>query len=259
MDLKTLIYEKRGGIAYVTMNRPESMNAYNSVMCQELPQVWEDFRQDDDVRVAILTGAGEKSFSSGIDVKEMATTGEAFSVQQGEVRLTARQCKVWKPVITAVNGYCIGGGLHFVGDADITICSEKSTFFDTHLRIGSVMAVEAIGLSRKIPMSEVLRMVLTSGGYRINAQRAYEIGLVSEVVPQDRLMSTATGIAEQVAECAPLAVRGSVEAIWRSLNMGTEDAMVLGRHIIQENWHAEDFTEGPRDFAERRKPAWKGR
>jgi enoyl-CoA hydratase/carnithine racemase len=102
-------------------------------------------------------------------------------------------------------------------------------------------------------------MVLTSGGYRINAQRAYEIGLVSEVVPQDRLMSTATGIAEQVAECAPLAVRGSVEAIWRSLNMGTEDAMVLGRHIIQENWHTEDFTEGPRAFAERRKPDWKGR
>lgn len=259
MDLKTLIYEKRGHIAYVTMNRPQAMNAYNRVMCQELPQVWEDFDRDNNLRVAILTGAGDKAFSSGIDVKEMAATGEAFSVQRGEVRLSAKQCKVWKPVVAAVNGYCIGGGLHFVAEADIVICSENASFFDTHLRIGSVMASEAIGLSRKIPLGEVLRMVLTSGAERMSAQRAYEIGLVSQVVPLDRLLPTATSIAEKVAECAPLATLGSVEAIWRSLNMGIEDATVLGRHIIMENWHTEDFVEGPRAFAEKRKPNWKGR
>ena len=164
MDLETLVYEKRGHVVTITLNRPHAMNAYDSVMCGELTRVWEEVQRDDDVRVAILTGAGDRAFCSGIDVKEMASGGQVFSVSRGEVRLTARQCKVWKPVIAAVNGFCIGGGLHFVADADMTICSENSTFFDTHLRIGQVMAVEAIGLSRKIPLGEVLRMVLTSGG-----------------------------------------------------------------------------------------------
>lgn len=259
MNLKTLVYEKQGHIAYVTMNRPDVMNAYDTVMCQELPQVWEDFAQDQDMRVAILTGAGEKGFSTGIDLREMAATGEVSSVQRGELRLTAKQCRVWKPVIAAVNGYCIGGGLYFVADADIAICSENASFFDTHLRIGSVMALEAIALSRRIPLGDVLRMVLMSGAERMSAQRAQDIGLVSEVVTLDQLLPTATSIAEKVAECAPLAVSGSLEAIWRSLNLGLEEALVLGHHIIKENWHTEDFLEGPRAFAEKRKPVWKGR
>ena len=259
MDLETLVYEKRGHVVTITLNRPHAMNAYDSVMCGELTRVWEEVQRDDDVRVAILTGAGDRAFCSGIDVKEMASGGQVFSVSRGEVRLTARQCKVWKPVIAAVNGFCIGGGLHFVADADMTICSENSTFFDTHLRIGQVMAVEAIGLSRKIPLGEVLRMVLTSGGGRMGAQRAYEVGLVSEVVPPGPAHGRGERYRRRRGACAPVAVRGSLEAIWRSLNMGVEDATVLAHHIIKENWHTEDFLEGPRAFAEKREPVWKGR
>lgn len=215
MDLEALVYEKRGHVVTITLNRPHAMNAYDSVMCGELTRVWEEVQRDDDVRVAILTGAGDRAFCSGIDVKEMASGGQVFSVSRGEVRLTARQCKVWKPVIAAVNGFCIGGGLHFVTDADMTICSENSTFFDTHLRIGQVMAVEAIGLSRKIPLGEVLRMVLTSG--RGGGPHGCPAGLRGRAGQPGGPPGPAHGRGERYRRrrgaCAPVAVRGSLEAI----------------------------------------------
>lgn len=268
MTFSTLIYEKKGRIAYITLNRPERMNAHNSVMLKELPQVWEDVKNDSDIWVAIVTGAGDRAFCTGADVKEMSELGiergypsDVVFDASGEpiFRITQRHNDVWKPTIVAINGICAGGGLHFVADGDIVICSENAQFFDPHVTVAQVAALESIGLSRKIPLEIVLRMVLTGAAERISAQRAYEIGMVSQVVPLPELMPTATKIAEKILQNAPLAIRGTLKAIWKGLELPLHDALTQGWHLIMENWHTEDWKEGPRAFAEKRKPEWKAR
>lgn len=257
---ETVIYEKKGHIAYITLNRPERLNAYNLTMNRELGEVWEDFKKDDYLRVAILTGAGKKAFCAGVDVKDVAEAGEAPLTRIEDVHLTPLQSNVWKPVICAVNGLCTGAGMLFVVDSDICIGSENATFFDSHVNVGMVAAMEPAALVRRIPIGIVLRMYLMGNAERMSAQRAYEVGLLSQVVPFDDLLPTATRIAEVIAENAPLAVRGTKIAAWKSLNLPLfEAAQDVAFYILRENWLSEDFKEGPRAFAEKRKPQWKGR
>ncbi len=267
MTYETVRYEKKDHIATITLNRPQSLNAFTNKMNTELYKVWDDVRYDPNVRVAVVTAAGDRAFCCGVDVKESAELGpiegldaeDRYRDTASKLRITARMNDCFKPIVTAVNGMVVGGGLHFIADTDICICSENATFFDTHLEIGWVSWIEPIGLSRRIPLERVMRMVLMGSKERMDAKEAYRVGLVSQVVPLKDLVSTATQIAQVIAEKAPLATMLSVEAIWRSLDTGAEEAKMLGAKINRVNLKGVDYIEGPQAFAEKRKPQWKGR
>ncbi len=256
---KSLRYEKKGHLAYVTLDRPDRLNAINPDMRQELPEVWRDVRDDPNVWVAILTGAGDKAFCAGVDIKNVASGHQPMPKRFGEWPITPKQNYCWKPVILALNGMCVGGGMTFLADSDLVVAAEHATIFDTHTTVGLVSALEAIRVARKISYNEVMRMALCGKGVRMTAQRAYELGLVNYVVPKERLMERATQLAEQVCQNAPLAIQGSVEALWGGFQYGYTQATERAFKIVQENFFTEDFLEGPQAFTEKRKPQWKAR
>src|SRR5581483_3116697 len=208
VDHQDLLVEKDGHVLSLTLNRPERMNALShNLLKVELPSAFRRAREDGDVRVVIVTGAGEKAFCSGADLKDAAETGSIGGTQgpsQGPyyrgTPTDFMRAGFDKPVIVAVNGMCLGAGLHFVADADLAICADHATFFDTHVRVGQVFALEAIGLLRRAPFGEVMRMMLLSGAERIDADRALRIGLVTEVVPRAELLARARQIAATIAE-----------------------------------------------------------
>jgi E-phenylitaconyl-CoA hydratase len=255
LDLIETIYEKRDRIAYVTLNREHAGNSFNVQMCDEMEAIWTDFRDDDDTWVAILTSAGEKFFCTGVDVKESRTR------PMGHVWLPIARLmeQLHKPIICAVNGICCGGGLHFLCDTDIIIGSENAQFFDPHVNVGLISGWEPIGLSRRIPLNYVLRMTLQGKNYRIDAEEAHRIGIITEVVPADRLLARAEEIAQDVLKNAPLAVRYSKQAIMEGLNLGLRDALDVSAYILKEVWDSEDLKEGARAFEEHRAPDWKGK
>ena len=255
LELTETRYEKEDRIAYVTLDREAAANSFNVKMCDEFLAIWQDFRDDDDSWVAVVTAAGERYFCTGVDVKESRTK------PMGHVYLPVARLMehIDKPIVCAVNGICCGGGLHFVCDTDIVIGSENAVFFDPHVNVGLISGWEPIGLSRRIPLNYVLRMALQGKAYRIDAQEALRIGLITEVVPADRLRERATEIARDVLGNAPLAVRNSKKAIMRGLDLGLSDALELSAYILKEVWDTEDRMEGARAFEEKRQPVWKAR
>ncbi len=264
MAYEAVIFEKRQHPAIITLNRPEALNAFSRKTSRELSEIWAEVRGDDNVWVAVVTGAGEKAFCVGIDVRESDRELEHMShfERWREIpggKLTARQNGCMKPVITAVNGMCAGGGFYFVGDSDIVICSENATFFDPHVTYGRVAALEPISLTRRIPFGEVMRIALMGTTWRMDAQRAYQIGLAQEVTPLAGLLPRALEIAESMCQNSPMSLQGTVEALWKSLDMGRTAAMDYGLLVAQRNVFTEDHAEGRRAFAEKRKPTWKNR
>jgi len=245
-------YEKRDRLAYVTLDREQAGNSFNVQMCDEMEAIWTDFRDDPDVWVAILTATGEKFFCTGVDVKESRTK------PMGHVWLPIARlmAQIHKPIIAAVNGICCGGGLHLVCDTDIIIGSENAQFFDPHVDVGLITGWEPIGLSRRIPLNYVLRMALQGKAYRIGADEALRIGLVTEVVAPDKLLERAEEIAADVLSNAPLAVRYSKQAIMEGLNLGLRDALELSAYILKEVWDTDDRAEGAKAFEEHREPNW---
>jgi enoyl-CoA hydratase/carnithine racemase len=262
MTYETILYDVADHVATIVLNRPHRVNAFDSVMLRELEDVWGRVDADPDVRVAIVSGAGDKGFCTGADLKEYAEAGPgagrpvAREWTDGGMRLTSAQCGVRTPVICAVHGLCAGGGLHFPADSDIVICSDDAVFVDPHTRNGQVSAIETIGLAARMPFGEVLRMVLTGGGYRIDARRAHELGLVSQVVARDRLLPTAHEIARQVAAASPATNRASKAALWGALERGLTDAYSHGWRLLVAHHAHPDAMEGARAFAEKREPRW---
>lgn len=239
-DLETLRYEKDGPIATITLDRPGAHNSFNSTMVAELGTVWQDFKDDDELHVAIVTGAGDRAFCAGVDVKELKSTDtpSQFSTRDEGVRqLTSKHNHCWKPVITAVNGMVVGGGFHFIVAGDINIACDEATFFDTHVGIGLVPVFEPIELARKIPWEVVSRLFLLAKGERMTAQRALEVGMVSEVVSGDQLMTRARELAEIVADQDLRGVMGTVEALYKSRELGTSDAIRQGLAIRELSGH----------------------
>jgi enoyl-CoA hydratase/carnithine racemase len=261
MDDDAVLYETRGHVATVTINRPERMNAFNEDVHRRFPEIWEQIKSDGDIWVVIVTGAGERAFTTGMDVKNAVVTGGPAARQASDniherMRLTPLQAGVWKPVIAAVNGVCAGGGLHFVADSDIVIAAEHATFLDTHVAVGQVAALEPIVLARKIPLGTVLRMALIGRGERLSAQEALLVGLVSDVVPAADLMPAANRLADLLCQNSPAAMMKTKQAIWESLDMGLHDALQHGWDLLRSHWEHPDYREGPRAFAERRPAQW---
>lgn len=232
--MNTLDITRDGHVLLVTMNRPEVLNAYDARMVRELREVWRTFRDDGDLRVAVLTGAGDRSFSTGLDVDDTLARGVASPSldEDGRVALTSRDLRVFKPIVVAVNGHCCAGGWHFVNDADVVLCSDNATFFDTHVDVGLSNPVEAVGLLSRLPLTEVTRMVASGRAYRLGAERARELGLVTEVVPLEDLVPRALEIAHVMARHPPGILADSLETIWTAVEDRRARAEALGLALL---------------------------
>jgi E-phenylitaconyl-CoA hydratase len=254
-------YDKDGKIATITINRPEAMNAMDRETSRELAEAFQDFDQDEQLLVAILTGAGDRAFSAGADLKKMYGRVEDGNIReiwdhQRQWRLGQR-LQVWKPVIAAINGYCLAGGLELAMGCDIRIASESASFGCPEVRWGILHGYGALRLPKTIPLSAAMELLLT--GERISAQEAYRLGIVSRLVPPAALIPTAQQLAEKICANGPLAIRVTKELAWRGLETSTDEALRLYSALGALVRASEDAREGPRAFAEKRQPQFKGR
>jgi len=224
MSYETILYETspEDGVATITINRPDRLNAFNHQMGREFADVWARVNDDKAVRAVVLRGAGERAFSTGADVKDggwsRASNGPFEQDDPGEW-LGPKQRKVWKPVVCAVQGMCAGGAYYWLNESDIVICSEDATFFDPHVSFGLVCAVEPVGLRARMPYGEIMRMILMGNDERITAQTALRISLVSEVTARDQLWPRAHEIAACIAKKPAVTTQGTVRVMWESLDL----------------------------------------
>jgi enoyl-CoA hydratase/carnithine racemase len=257
-----VLYEKKDHIAFVTFNRPEAMNSYNDRSHAELVKIWKDVNGDVDVRAVVLTGAGRKAFCAGRDVKEL-------KVYQQMGKLVPRydpasptydefgyiwKFDIHKPIVGAINGFAIGGGLIFFLNCDLRVMAEDAWISDGHVAIGQMGGPEVI--ARQMPHALASEIILMGG--RIDAKRCYEVGLVNKVVPGDDVMPEATRMAERVCEMAPLGVQRSKEVI-QTLQKVPHGVKQLSDHYAAYLRTTEDGREGPLAFEQKRKPVWRTR
>jgi enoyl-CoA hydratase/carnithine racemase len=259
MGYESATYEKRGRIAIVTINRPERMNALHPPASFELDEIWNDFERDPDLWVGILTGAGDKAFSAGNDLRYTAEhgMGAVRFPDSGFGGLTSR-LNCWKPLIAAVNGYALGGGFEMALACDIIVAADHARLGLPEARVGLMPGAGGVHrLPRMIPQKIAMGYILTAR--HMTAQDAHRLGVVNEVVPLAELMPTALRWANQILECAPLSVRAAKQAAM--LGLGYPLEIAVERHYTEVNrmLSSEDTIEGPRAFAEKRKPNWKGR
>ena len=254
----TLLVERRSGMCIISLNRPERMNALNGELVRRIEEAVEDFDDDDELFVMIITSEGGRAFSAGADLIEMAmqpTPGGALGA--GATFLSAvDRCR--KPLIAAIDGYALAGGLELALYCDIRVATIASAFGLPEPRRSLLAGPGLHNLSRMIPLGEALRMQLTGG--HITAQRAYEIGLVQILAP-DRvvLMAEAERLAEEVMLCAPLAVQAIKHIVKVGRNLPVEYSKVIAEPFEERIYNSEDFREGPAAFAEKRAPKWKMR
>lgn len=252
----TFKYEKQGKIAVMTINRPDALNAFTAEMLRAMDAAFADFNDDPDLWVAILTAAGEKSFSSGMDLKEAIPLLQGGDELGYEDHTKRPFSDVFKPIVAAVNGFCIAGGMEFLQGTDIRIAAEHARFGLGEVRWGIIPTGGShVRLPRQIPWAVAMELLLT--GQPIDAQRAYQIGLVNRVVPADKLMPAAFEMAEVICKNGPLAVRTAKEIAVRSLAL--EQPFVLEKALGARVMNSEDAKEGPRAFAEKRPPKFTGR
>jgi enoyl-CoA hydratase/carnithine racemase len=258
------------------MNRPEVHNAFNFKMQEELKDVWQSLRSNDDVRCAVLTGAGDKAFCVGIDRMEVmggwsdesdiastpsTGTGARSSATPWHFddpgdNIGPKSNDLWKPVIAAVNGMACGGAFYMLGEVEFIIAAEHATFFDPHVSYGMTACFESIHMLQKMPFGEIMRIGLLGASERMTAQRAHQIGLVSEVVPGDGLHEAAAWAAGEIAKSPAIAIQGTVRAIWMARELSRLQALDAGHVLIRLGSDPKSLMEGQQRFAsgERIKP-----
>ncbi len=262
-----LLYKEDDGVAVVTLNRPEVHNAFDHEMQMEMRSMWQALRHNDDVRAIVLTGAGEEAFCSGIDRAEAiendylidedrrrnmrSSTGPAsspFQYNDPGVNINPKENDLWKPVIAAVNGMACGGALYLLGESDIVIAAEHATFFDPHVTYGMVAGFESMHLMQKLPFGETMRLVLLGAHERMSAARAYQMGLVSEVVPLCELMERAMWLGRMIASAPPLAIQGTLRAAWMAHELSRRDARHQVSSFVTIGTKYESIAEGQETF-----------
>ena len=253
---ETFRYEKRGRIALMTINRPETMNALTTDMLRAMDAAFDDFNEDPELGVAVLTGSGKESFCAGMDLGQ-ALPAVIEGDQAGyEDPLKRPFAHIFKPIIAAVNGYCIAGGLEFLQGTDLRIAAEHALFGLSEVCWGvSPSGGSHVRLPQQIPWAVAMELILT--GENIDASRAYGIGLVNKVVPGDQLMREAMALAERICRNGPLAVRASKEIAVRAMRL--EPGYLLEKTLFEKITQSEDAREGARAFAEKREPRFRGR
>jgi enoyl-CoA hydratase/carnithine racemase len=266
VDFDTILYEVEDRTAVITLNRPDRLNALSPEMIAELREAYAAAEADEAVWTLVVTGNG-RAFCSGAAVTEISPDGRVIydepylttypqweAPQEG----TPPFRTMTKPIITAVNGLCCGAGLDWVTTGDIAIASDQAEFFDPHVSIGLVSGREMVRLARVLPTNIAMRLALTGRHERMSAQRAYELGMISEIVEHDVLLERAKEVAALVNRNAPLAVRGTRLAIRKGLDLPLHEAEILGEAFRERVVRTDDAKEGPAAFNEKRKPTWTG-
>lgn len=257
MSFSNIRYEKQDQVAVITIDRADRLNAVDGRTSQELLEAWKDFREDDGLRVAILTGMGEKAFCTGMDLVATAGGENQFSAEAVAFGGFTKRLPIYKPIIAAINGFCLAGGLELALTCDIRICTPEARFGFPEVRWAIMPGAGGTQrLPRAIPQAWSNYMILT--GEQIDAETASRIGLVSHVVPREELMDRAHQIAGILCERGPLAVRAAKETILRGQDMPLDDGLELEDRAFVKLQASDDAKEGPRAFAEKRKPNYTG-
>ena len=275
-DYQTLKYEERDAVAWVTLNRPDVLNAFDGQMMRELHECWRALRENDDVRVVVLTGEGDKAFCTGVDRTATAIgepgqrseTGQRGEIGQrggtplhlddpGDLLPPKTAGQLWKPVIAAVNGMACGGAFYLLGEVEFIIAADHATFFDPHTSYGMAAVFEPMMMLQRMPLGEVMRMSLMGAHERMSAKRGYEVGLVQEVVPAAELHEAAHRAAVAIASQPPLAVQATVRAIWYAAELGYRQALDVGKTLVQLGTDNESLAAGQRAFTAGRRPDWR--
>lgn len=260
-NTNTIIYEKKEHYCIITLNRPHAMNSLDYEIREELIAALDDFKKDDDMRVAILTGMGDRAFCTGADLKKTMPPQTSFATDYLNENLNQhflQSFKMMKPIICAINGYAIGGGLELALACDLRIASKNASMGLAEVKVGSMPGAGGTqSLPRAIPQAIAMKMLLT--GERIDAQEAYRIGLISDLVEQEELMETAENIAQSIAKNAPLAINAIKKLATEGADMSLENGIAMERLMFGNLRDTEDRIEGRKAFAEKRKPVYKGR
>jgi enoyl-CoA hydratase/carnithine racemase len=272
---ETLLYEEDDGVAIVTLNRPEVHNAFDQRMQAEMRAMWQSLRRNDDVRAIILTGAGDEAFCTGIDRAETIEQGylideetrlrmanetgpvsTPFQYNDPGININPKENDLWKPVIAAVNGMACAGALYLLGESDIIIAAENATFFDPHVTYGMVAGFESMHLLQKLPFGETMRLVLLGAHERMSAERAHQMGLVSEITPRAELMDRAMWVARAIASAPVYAVQGTVRAVWMAHDLSRRDARAQVSSFVSLGTEFQNIAEGQETFQAPR-PGWR--
>jgi enoyl-CoA hydratase/carnithine racemase len=264
MDFQTILFESRDRIAFITLNRPDSLNAMNRQMTRELVDVCQQVEDDSGIRIAIFTGAGEKAFSAGMDLKERAET--AFSpIERRQQKLTNKiytqaraVAAITKPTIAAIRGYCVGGGLEFALACDLRVAAEDAKLGLTEVRRGIIPGAGGTQrLTRAVGVTKAMEMCLT--GDTVSGLEAKSLGLVNNAVASADVLKAAEDLAGRILKGAPMSVAFIKEAIRKGVELPLEEGLRLEADLSALIGGTEDAKEGPRAFAEKRAPVWKGR
>ncbi|MBI4306557.1 MAG: enoyl-CoA hydratase/isomerase family protein [Chloroflexi bacterium] len=257
MPYEFVLYEKRGRIAHITINRPGSLNALHPAASREMGEAFREFRDDSAVRVAILTGAGDRAFCAGYDLKAASQRGDRAPAEDVPFGGITRGFECWKPIIAAVNGFALGGGLELVLASDLAIAADNAVFGLPEPRVGYVAVAGGVHrLVRQLPWKHAMGMLLT--GRRMGAEEALRLGLVNEIVARPQLLPAAERWANLILECAPLSVQATKQMAIDGASLSVEQAIVRTYSVYEQAKSSPDFIEGPRAFAEKRKPDWVG-
>lgn len=269
MQFETLLYEERDGVAWVTLNRPQRLNAFNGAMQRELHTLWRALRDKAEVRCVVLTGAGDKAFCTGIDRDEVLGEGKErkevavgaasspFMFDDPAAMIGPKTCDLWKPVIAAVNGMACGGAFYLLGEVEFIIAAEHATFFDPHVTYGMAAVFEPMHMLQKMPFHEIMRLSLLGNHERMSARRAYEIGLVSEVVPLAELRAAAQWAAQAIASAPARAIEATVRALWTARELSRSQALSMGFAFIGLGTDRQSLEEGQKVFASGKRIQWK--
>jgi enoyl-CoA hydratase/carnithine racemase len=264
VSYETILYEVADRIATITFNRPDRLNAVNQQMIAELNDAYLRAEADDDVWTLIVAANG-RAFCAGADVEKIPEDGKVphdgrylshYHEWEAPQEATPPFRTMAKPIVVAVNGICCGAGMDLVTTGDIVIAAEDASFFDPHVSIGLASGREMVRVARTLPINVAMRMALLGKHDRLSAQRAYELGFITEVVPPDHLGARARELAETVNRNAPLAVRGTRLAIRKGLGLPLHEAEILAESFRERVLHTDDSLEGPRAFLEKRTPEW---
>lgn len=271
-DYETLLVRKDDGVAWVSLNRPDVRNAINKRMQEELGALWTSFRYDDDVRCVVLTGEGH-SFCTGIDRAEAVSEANNEAMARGDYPdyptawmyddpgrdVGPKSRDLWKPVIAAVQGMACGGAFYMLGEVEFVIASDDAVFFDPHVTYGMTAAFEPVQMLSKMPFQEIMRLSLLGAHERMTAERAHQIGLVSEVVPRDELHERAAWAARVIADSPPLVIQGTMRALWTALEVPRTQAIGMANLFTRIGSDAAAFKAGQDRFASGQRVEWRSR
>jgi len=222
MPFETILFEQNDeGVATITLNRPEKMNAFNQKMVEEMAAAWKIVAEDPSIKATVLRAAPCQAFCVGVDITDVITLYPEEPIRERDPGFFVgpKANNVWKPVVTAIHGMCAGGAFYFTNQTDIIICSEDAEFFEPHLSFGLVPGSEPVGLMNRMPYNEIIRMVLLGNSERICAQTALRMSLVTEVLPNDKLWDRAAELATIIARRASTSTQAAVQVLWESLDM----------------------------------------